>query len=83
MDFDKILKFAETLKNDPLIGLIFVLLGVIVFLGMRVRKLENLLEEKDRKYEKLIYQYHKNHGNVVEAFNGLKLLLVEIKGRLL
>lgn len=61
-----------------------VIMGVIIWYLLHERK--QLLEEnkkKDERIDKIVDDYHKGNLTLTEALNSLKVVLYEIKGRIL
>lgn len=63
-------------------ALIAVLILIIGFLFYERTRLLKEVEKKDEKLEKIIDDYYKGNMTISEAFNSLKLVLYEIKGKL-
>lgn len=59
-----------------------VLLAAIGFLIWDRKRLTETINKKDEKIEKIIDDYYKGNLTLTEALNGLKMVLMEIKGKL-
>lgn len=87
---DIILQLISALvTGNGIIAAIIVLLLVIAFILQDRKRLlstiqqkEELIEQKNAKIEKIVDDYYKGNITITEALNGLKLVLVEIKGKL-
>lgn len=82
MDFEVFLDFFKLLISDGKTGIIMLLLVAIVYLWYDRRRMVQTIERKDRQLERIIRDYHRGNAKIVEALNHLKILLIEIKGRL-
>lgn len=63
-------------------AVIALLVGAIVLLIWDRRKLLESIDKKEEKIEKIIDDYYRGNLTLTEALNGLKLVLMEIKGKL-
>lgn len=74
-------------------ALITILIGIIAAMAFLIWLLWKELQKKEEKIEKIqeklqqdlqkvIEDYHKGNLTMVEAFNGLKMVLVEIRAKL-
>lgn len=63
-------------------AIIAILVGIIVFLLWDRKKLVETIDKKEEKIEKIIDDYYKGNLTLTEALNGLKMVLMEIKGQL-
>ncbi len=63
-------------------AIIAVLIIAIFALAMERKRLLKEIEKKDDKIDKIIDDYYKGNMTISEAFNSLKLVLFEIKGKL-
>lgn len=63
-------------------ALIAVLVIAVLALVMERRRLLKEIEKKDDKIDKIIDDYYKGNMTISEAFNSLKMVLFEIKGKL-
>ena len=78
------LKFLIELLGNPdgAQGVVFVLLFVVAGLVWHIVRLGKTIERKDERIEKIIDDYHKGNTTLAEAFNQLRLVLVEIRAKL-
>lgn len=63
-------------------GVIGVMMVFIAFLIVDRNRIINDSSEKDDKIEAIIEEYYKGTITISEAFNSLKLVLIEIKTKL-
>ena len=75
-------KLLEALLGGGPMAIIAVLMIVIGALVMERKRLLKEIEKKDDKIDKIIDDYYKGNMTISEAFNSLKLVLFEIKGKL-
>jgi F0F1-type ATP synthase membrane subunit b/b' len=76
----------QTLLTALLAGgpgaIIAILVGIIAFLMWERKKLVEAIDKKEEKIEKIIDDYYKGYLTLTEALNGLKMVLMEMKGKL-
>jgi cell division protein FtsL len=75
-------KLLITLLGGGPTAIIAVLVIIIVFLVMERKRLLKEIEKKDDKIDRIIDDYYKGNMTISEAFNSLKMVLFEIKGKL-
>lgn len=63
-------------------AIVTLLLAIIGWLIWERRGLKMENEKKDAKLDKILEDYHKGNITIAEAFNSLKIVLAEIKGKL-
>lgn len=63
-------------------AIIAILVGIIAFLLWDRKKLVETIDKKEEKIEKIIDDYYQGNLTLTEALNGLKMVLIEIKGQL-
>lgn len=65
--------------TGALVALLIVIICLLLYDRRRILK---DLERKDTKMEKIIDEYYQGNLSIIDALNGLKLVLAEIKGKL-
>lgn len=75
-------KLLVALLSGGPTAIIAVLLLIIFGLFIERKRLLKEIEKKDDKLDKIIDDYYKGNMTISQAFNSLKEVLYEIKGRL-
>jgi hypothetical protein len=75
-------KLLVTLLGGGPTAIIAVLVIIIGFLVLERKRLLKEIEKKDDKIDRIIDDYYKGNMTISEAFNSLKMVLFEIKGKL-
>lgn len=83
MSLDTVTEILDILVTDSQSGIILLLLLFIVFLLWDRRKMQETIDKRDRQIARIADNYYKGNMKIVEALNQLKMLLIEIKGRIL
>lgn len=83
MGLEELQSIVELLVNDATAGIYLLLLLFIAFLLYDRRRMLDTIEKRERQIARIADNYYKGNMKIVESLNQLKMLLIEIKGRIL
>jgi len=76
-------KIVDIIINGGQHAVDFILVAVILILIHERNRLIKEINKKEEKIDKIIEDYYEGNLTLSEALNSLKLVLYEIKGRIL